>query len=374
MRDIVLVLSVLLPGASAALGADSAADVLKLLISVEQPVIPAPYPARLTLHLHNAGQAPLWLYRRVRHQTGAGSSLAAHLEPIRTASAPELSAPAQGRVFESVGLPRPKLVRLAAADDYTEKATLKVVPARFGTDGDGSPVWGRYRLAVTYRAQYPNGEEIARVLGLAPWQGEVTSNTIEIDVQPPTGEGSLAGTVVKADGQSLPGVLVSLVDREDRLVDQALTDSEGRFSFTQLPLGEYWVTARRPEFTEDTTVFRRLALTPGEPAGTLQLVFLPKEIYQPQFLLHKPVLLRVMDSAGQPLDKVSLEVVWSSGIVLDNVKGETSEDGTVTLELIPGRNFVTLKRRGCPKEERRLDVAPGGGIDGFRLTFECAKR
>ena len=374
MRDIVLVLLVLLPGASAAPAADSAADVLKLLISVEQQVITAPYPARLTLHLHNSGPAPLWLYRRVRNQTSAGSSLEARLEPVGAAGSAGVSTSARGWVFESVGLPRPKLVRLAPGDDSTEKTSLKLVPARAGATGGESPLWGRYRLSVTYRAKYPNAEEIERVLGAVLWQGEVTSNTIEIELQPPAGEGSVAGTVLGTEGRSLVGVLVSLADQEDHLVDQTLTDSEGRFSFTSLPLASYWVTVRRPEFSEDTTVFRHLALTPAAPAGAIELVLLLREIYEPQYLLHKPVLFRVTDNTGQPLDKASLEVIWSSGTVLDRVKGETWEDGTVALELLPGRNFATLKRRGCPKEDHRVDVGPGGGIDGFKLTLECAKK
>jgi hypothetical protein len=375
MRYFAFLPLVLLTETSIGHPAYAAADILKLLISVEQTTITAPYPARLTLHLHNSGQAPLWLYRRVRNQTSEGSSLEARVEPMRAAGSSEISTPAQGRVFESVGLPHPKLVRLAPGDDYTEKATLKIVPARTGTNGEGTPLWGRYRLAATYGATYPNAAEIERVLGVDLWQGEATSNTIEIELQPPVGEGSAAGTVLSAEGPSLGGVLVSLTDQEDRLVGQLLTDFEGRFSFTHLPLGvDYWVTVRRPEFSEDTTVFRHLSLTPAAPAGTIEFVLLPKEIYEPQYLLHKPVLFRVTDSVGRPLDKVSLEIIWSSGTVLDNVKGETAEDGTVALELIPGRNFATLKRRGCPKQDHRVDVASGGGIDGFKLTLECVRR
>jgi hypothetical protein len=374
MRYFAPLLLVLLTEAGIARPADPAADVLKLLISTEQLTVTAPYPARLTLHLHNSGRAPLWLYRRVRSETREGSSLEARLEPIRATASPEISAPAPGRVLESVGLPQPKLVSLAPGDDYTEKTTLKVVPARSGTHGEGTPLWGRYRLAVTYRATYSNAAEIERVLGVELWQGEVTSNTIEIELQPPVGEGSVAGTVLAAQGRGVYGTLVSLTDPEDRLVDQLLTDSEGRFSFTHLPLGvDYWVTARRPELSEDTAVFRHLSLTPAAPAGTIEFVLLPKEIYEPQYLLHKPVLLRVMDSSGRPLSRAPLEVIWSSGTVLDNVKGETLEDGTVALELLPGRNFATLKRRGCPKEDHRVDVASGSGIDAFKLTSECAK-
>jgi hypothetical protein len=206
------------------------------------------------------------------------------------------------------------------------------------------------------------------------WQGGITSNTIEIELQPPAGEGSVAGTVLGTEGRSLVGVLVSLADQEDHLVDQVLTDSEGRFSFASLPVASYWVTVRRPEFTEDTTVFRHLALTPAAPAGEIEFILLPREIYEPQYLLHKPVLFRVMDNTGQPLDKASLEAMWSSGTVLDKVKDETGEDGTAVLELIPGRSFVTLKRRGCPQEDHRVDVGSGAGIDGFKLTLGCTKK
>jgi hypothetical protein len=104
------------------------------------------------------------------------------------------------------------------------------------------------------------------------------------------------------------------------------------------------------------------------------MVLIPQEIYEPQKMLHKPVLFRITDSTGRPLDRVGLEATWSNGSVIENVKGETGRDGAVALELIAGRNFVTLKRRGCPKQEERADVAAGAGIDGFGYTFECAKK
>jgi hypothetical protein len=150
-----------------------------------------------------------------------------------------------------------------------------------------------------------------------------------------------------------------------------LTDPQGRFAFARLPLGIYWTTARRESSPVDTAVFQHVELTAAEPAASVQLVLLPPEIYEPKQMLHKPVLFRITDSAGAPSSGTALEVTWSSGTVLDNVKGETSGDGTVILDLIPGRNFVTLKRRGCKKEEQRADVAGGEGIDGFKFALEC---
>jgi len=53
---------------------------LKLLISVEQTQITAPFPARATLHFHNASKQALWLYRRVRSQAKEGSTVEVRLE------------------------------------------------------------------------------------------------------------------------------------------------------------------------------------------------------------------------------------------------------------------------------------------------------
>ncbi len=349
---------------------------LKLLISVEQQSITSPFPGRVTLHLHNSGQKPLWLYRRVRNQVQEGSSLSAKLERIGISQPEEISTPARGAVLESVGLPRPKLVRLDVDEDYDEKTVIRLAPALAESKGESKPIWGRYRLSVTYRAKNSNAEEITRVLGVVVWQGEVTSNTIEVELLPAAAaaKSSAAGTVVGPDGRPLPAVLVSLSDQQERLVGQLLTDSEGRFSFTQLPLGLYWLTARVANSTTDTAVFRHVELTTDEPAGALELVMLPQEVYQAKDMLHKPVLFRLTDSAGTPLNQVTLEATWSNGPVLDNVKGQVSADGTLALELIPGRNYVTLRRRGCPKEEHRLDVTEGDGIDDFKLVLECARK
>jgi hypothetical protein len=308
-------------------------------------------------------------------ETTGGATLAVKLEPALATDSPTV-APAQGTVLESAGLPRPKLVRLEPGDDYEEKTTLRLAPARVRVNGEGSPLWGRYHLSVVYQASFSNGEEIHRNLGVTAWQGEVASNTLEIELlaPPAVAQGSVAGTVIRADSQPLEDMRVSLSDQEERLMDQALTDSEGRFSFTHLPWGLYWVTVRREHALEDTAVFQHAEITPAQPAATLQLVMEPPEIYEPQKVLHKPVLVRITGSSGQPLDKVGLEITWSNGPLLDNVKGETGRDGTLALELIAGRNFVTLKRKGCPKQEYRADVAAGDGIDGFKLVFECAKK
>lgn len=368
-----------------------AAEALKLLISIEQQIITTPFPARVTLHFHNSGQEPFWLYRRVRspeaasrsearpadgsegttHYTTGGSTLEVRLLPMQ---ASEMAKEAEGTVLESVGLPHPKLVKLNAGDDYEEKTVIRLAPAVAESKGENKIVWGRYRFGVVYRARYSNAEEAERNLGFQVWQGEVTSNPVELELRPSpaSAPGSAAGTAMSPNGQPLADVVVSLSDEQERLVAQLVTNSEGRFSFTQLPLGLYWVTGRFANSHTDTAVFRHVELTPDQPAGAMELVMTPQEIYEPKGLLHKPVLFRVTDNAGRPLDRVTLEITWSSGTVMDKVKAQVSDDGAAAMELIPGRNFVTLNRRGCPKEEQRVDVAEGDGIDDFSLALECA--
>ena len=357
----------------------SEAGNLRLVITVDQQTINAPRPARVTLHLHNSGKVPLWLYRRALPSTSSapGHSSEGPTLAIRIASADNsATSPGTGEVLDSVGLPHPKLIRLTAEDDYEEKTVIRWSPGIVEKNGEKRQVWGRYKFAVTYATKYSNAEELERILGVALWHGEVESNAVEIDLQPApaANQGSIAGTVTGSEKVPRSGVLVSLSDQEERLLNQAATDFDGKFSFTHLPVSLYWVTVRRRDFTENTTVFRHLALTPSEPAGTIDFLLTPPETYEPKQMLHKPVLLRVTDGGGAPLGNVSLEITWSSGTVLDSVKGRTSDDGTAAVELIPGHNYVTLKRKGCPKDDERLDVSEGAGIDGFKLVSDCLKK
>ncbi|HUU12155.1 MAG TPA: carboxypeptidase-like regulatory domain-containing protein [Terriglobia bacterium] len=344
-------------------------EILKFLISVEQQTLTLPYALRATLHLHNSGQAAVWLYRPVREPTGNGSALEVRLAPADEAAA---ATPGRGVVFERAGFPRPRLVRIDPGDDYEEKTTLKIVPARAGTNGEGEAVWGRYRLTAVYSARYSNAATLERILGVDLWEGEVTSNTVEIEVQPPAGKGRISGRVRTKESQSLIGAVVSLSDEQERLVDQTRTDLEGQYEFQKLPWGVYWVVVRRRDYPEDTVQFRHIGLDEQEPEGAMDFLILPREIYEARELLHKPVLFRITDREGRPLDKVRLEIVWSSGRVLESIKEDVADDGTAALQLLPGRNYVTLKRSGCRKQEQRVDVAEGDGIDGFILHYDCS--
>jgi hypothetical protein len=360
---------------------------LKLLISIEQQTIAEPYPARITLNLHNASSRTLWLYRRARAkrppvervydenrpaETSGGSTLEVKLEPADAKTAQAAASPAEGIALDNVGMPKPKLVKLAAGDDYEEKAILPLRPAL--AEGQ-KPIWGAYRLAVVYGASFSNADDFQRNLGATLWQGEVTSNVLSIELRPAPADavGAVAGSAVGPDLQPRSSVRVSLSDEQERLINQEITGPDGRFSFSHLPLGLYWVTGRYEGSTEDTAVFHHVELTPETPQGGTQLVLYPLEIYEPQKLVHKPVLFRILDASGQPVDKVTLDATWANGTVVDDVKATTDNDGLAVMELLPGRNFVTLKRHGCHDQQERADVAPGEGVDGFKLVSDCPR-
>ena len=58
---------------------------------------------------------------------------------------------------------------------------------------------------------------------------------------------------------------------------------------------------------------------------------------------------------------------------MDSVKGKTDREGLATLELIPGPNFITLRRKGCPAGDQRVVVEGSGVVEGFNLVEECSK-
>jgi len=71
---------------------------------------------------------------------------------------------------------------------------------------------------------------------------------------------------------------------------------------------------------------------------------------------------------------VAIDAIFSDGQVIDDIKAVTSNDGTVAMELIPGRISLSLKQHGCQEQAERADVSPGIGVDGFRYVVDCVKK
>jgi hypothetical protein len=378
--------------------ASAPAPTLAVTLTLEHNTIAQPFPARITLHLHNAGPQALWLYRHVRDpedlaraqrrmaQTNAaggnasagGSSLIIHLEAATSPRSPaqSLSEPPGGKVMASIGMPHPHLVKLAPGGDVTEGAVIALNPALVSRGGNDAPLWGHYHFSVVYKASYSNADALSRDLGVDIWQGEAASNTVDVDLEPAPAfaSGSISGRAMNAIGQVLPSMQVSLSDGQSHVIAQMITGVDGNFAFHHLPLGTYWATVRPLAGTDETAAYDHAELRADAPNATVNLVPLETEAYEPKQLWHKPVLLKVTSSAGAPLADVAVEALYSSGTVAETVKGETDSDGAVALDLIPGRNYVTLKHRKCANHDARVDVAEGDGIDGSILQYDCNAR
>jgi len=361
---------------------------LKVLITMSQQFAVDPVAARIQLHILNQTPQTLWLYRRAKGkhppeervhdenqpvETTGGSTVEVKLDPVDAHAAQAAVSPAEGTVLEYVQMPKPRLAKLEAGGDYEEVSIVRLRPAL--AEGQ-KPIWGPYRLTVVYGASYSNGDEFQRNLGATLWQGEVTSNTITVELRPalPGSTGELSGSTLGQDLQPRADIRVSLQDEQGQLIDQQVTQGDGRFSFAHLPLALYWVTGRREGSVEDTTTFRHEELTSATPSVSTQLVFYPQEIYEAKKLVHKPALLRVFDRGGQPVGGIGIDAVYSNGQVLEDLKAISSNDGTAAMELLPGRNSISLSRHGCAEQVERADVAPGVGVDSFKFVFDCAKK
>ena len=381
-----IALAAMLSAATGARAANpAAAPELTVSLAVEHEAIAQPFPMRAMLRFHNAASHPLWLYRHVRDPmdrartaetnqntpgaTNGGSRLVVHLE---RAPAPEWSEPPRGAVLASVDLPHPHMVSLAVGAETTEGAVIALEPGTVASGGNTQPVWGKYELSVSYQASYSNGDALSRDLGIDIWQGEAQSNTVEVDLQPapPSSSSTVAGKVTNRDGHPLTYILVSLSDHESHVLNQMITDIDGAFSFPHLPADTYWVTGRRVAATYETAAFEHTDVGTGATSN-IHLVILEPELYQGKQFWHKPVLLRVTNSAGDPVEGVAIEALKTNGEVAETVKGETDATGTAALDLLPGSNYVTLKRRKCPSADSRVDISEGDGIDGQMLQMDC---
>ena len=381
-------IAVLLAGPSSWLHAQADNQTINVLISTQQSFVAPPDAARIRLHLHNPTSGTVWLYRRARGKqiqvetvreenapieyTG-GSTVEVKLQPADAKAAAGVASPAQATVLEYVDMPKPRLVKLAAGGDYEETSVIHLDPAM--AEGQ-KPIWGAYQLTILYGANFSNADQFQRGLDTTLWQGEVSSNTITLELRPPLPDstGVVSGSAVGQDLKPRSDIRVSLQNEQGLLINQQVTGIDGKFSFAHLPLALYWVTGRREAATEDTVTYRHQELSSAAPTADAQLVLYPPEVTEPKKLVHKPVLVRVFEKGGHPAGGIDVDAVFSNGPVLDDVKATTGDDGFAVMELLPGRNSVSLKRHGCAEQVERADVAPGAGVDSFKFVFDCTKK
>lgn len=370
------------------------AEDLKLLVSVQQQSIVAPNPVRATLHFHNSGNQTFWLYRPVLSEIPGdrlgsivprpeelrpgeaygGSRLEVHLVPQNPPAqgSDDKVAAGSGYAMAPDALPYPRLVRLGPGGDYNEKVSIHVEPAEAKAGANNQSVWGPYKFSVEYSGDYSNADSLGRSINANLWRGHATSNTVTLELRAPPAQGSIDGTAVDSLQRPFGDALVTLSEDNEDALDQIFADDEGRFSFAHLPPGHYWLAVREPASDHDTSVFRHVEVGNTASPATADIMMVPVEPDRGDRLLHKPVLYHIVDNQGHSLANVRIAILYSSGNVLENQKAQTGDDGFAAASLIPGTTYVTLQTAGCKKEERRADVVPGPGVDGFKFTYDCA--
>ena len=184
---------------------------------------------------------------------------------------------------------------------------------------------------------------------------------------PPTGTGMIAGRVLDADsGQGIPGTFINLnlmrpggaaAGLSQVRLTPVLTDSQGRFVYTNLPQGQYLATLERPGYSLQTFA-RTLDLAAGA------------HITDFNFRLTKlnSVLGTVRDDGGDPvvgIDVIAFRRSVTSGrpaVLTAAARGRTDDRGQYQINRLPaGQYFVCACTR---------DVIP---FDGQLLSSLAAR-
>ena len=132
--------------------------------------------------------------------------------------------------------------------------------------------------------------------------------------------GSIQLTKVGEDGQPLPGVSFALYDSAKQQLRNGTTDSNGKITFADLPLGSYYYaeTTALPGYVLDST-FYPVSITEGGQLVT---------VTASNALARGNVSVLKADETGAPLGGVHFTLSNSSGQII--AEGDTPDDGKLT--------------------------------------------
>ncbi len=185
-------------------------------------------------------------------------------------------------------------------------------------------------------------------------------------------QGSVAGTVIDADGEAVAGAHVSIVGmrggRGDRPhVDRTETDDDGAFGFDEVPEGDYVITAGAREMGMDR---ERIEVADGEETE----VELQLQGHggggggDDEDMEFGSVSGTVIDADGEPVAEAHVVIVirqqgdndrrgrWHRRHVR-HVRGETDENGEFTFDEVPvGNGLIMAGKREVGRARERIEV------------------
>ncbi|MFE5633959.1 MFS transporter [Streptomyces sp. NPDC056543] len=216
---------------------------------------------------------------------------------------------------------------------------IDVQGQQIGRGGSGED--GRYALSVPGPGAYVL---IAAAGGHQPQAVSVTvgERPVELDVVL-GGAGSLAGSVVTADGTPVRDAAVTLTDVRGEVVASTRSGREGGYVITELVAGEYTLAASAPAF---------------RPAALPVSVQASRETRQDIELAGGAVLRgTVRAGGGRPVEDARVTLLDAAGNVVDTLT--TGPDGTFRFVDLSSGEYTVIAA-GYPPVATVLQVAGGG--------------
>jgi hypothetical protein len=200
------------------------------------------------------------------------------------------------------------------------------------------------------------------------------------DARPPSQQQPIAGTGVIAGSVTMTGstqparkVRVSLSGAELRGGRTAVTDDEGRFSFTGLPPGRYNLSANKPGHVTVSYGQRR----PGRPGTPIQLSDGQKFQADLQIPRGSVITGTVLDENGEPAPQTQVRVmrvvVQNGRRTLQGSNGSTTDDRGIyrAFGLLPGEYVVCATPRNTMLGDfERVQVE----LQALRQNYESVAR